>query len=254
MTYKDGKLLWFGNYTCWGHLKKDEYVYQHAHRPFRLQKQYYDEETGLDYNLLRYYEAEARRFVIGLEGGDNLYLFAFNSQIWVDSLGLPKAPWGKGSFDSWFDSANVADIRKVMADPNTKNAIPNALRNGRGFHEWFPVSMADKAKKLGFTASELKGLTTPTSDVQFKDIPDPKNPGKFLEDPHSTGETLPKGQSIRASSIAHIMLADKLEGTKTKRGAIMRIKNFAEKFTRGGKKSVGDVEEYGLILHYVKYN
>lgn len=61
-----------------------------------------------------------------------------------------------------------------MADPNTKNAIPNALRNGGGFHEWFTVSMADK-----------------------------------------------------------------LEGVKTKRGAIMRIKSFAEKFTRGGKKFVG---------------
>ena len=59
----------------------------------------------------------------------------------------------------------VQMLQKVMADSNTKNAIPNALRNGRGFHEWFPVSMADKAKKLGFTASELKGLTTPTSDV-----------------------------------------------------------------------------------------
>ena len=67
-----------------------------------------------------------------MDGGDNLYLFAFNSQIWGDVLGLSKAPWGKGSFDSWFDSANVADIRKVMADPNTKNAIPNALRNGGG--------------------------------------------------------------------------------------------------------------------------
>lgn len=73
-----------------------------------------------------------------MDGGDNLYLFAFNSQIWVDVLGLPKAPWGKGSFDSWFDSANVADIRKVMAEPNTKNSIPNALRNGGGFHEWIP--------------------------------------------------------------------------------------------------------------------
>ena len=37
-----------------------------------------------------------------------------------------------GNFDSWFDRANVADIRKVMANPNTKNAIPNALRNGGG--------------------------------------------------------------------------------------------------------------------------
>ena len=98
--------------------------------------QYADRETGLHYNLFRYYEPDAGWVVnqdpIGLDGGDNLYLFAFNSQIWVDALGLPKALWGKGSFDSWFDSANVADIRKVMADPNTKNTIPNALRNGGG--------------------------------------------------------------------------------------------------------------------------
>lgn len=43
----------------------------------------------------------------------------------------------------------------------------------------------------------------------------------------------------RASSIAYIMLSDKLYDAKTKRGAIMRIKNFSEKFTHGGKKSVG---------------
>ena len=61
--------------------------------------------------------------------------------------GTSQSSMGEGSFDSWFDSANVADIRKVMAEPNTRNAIPNALRNGGGFHEWFPVLMADKAKK-----------------------------------------------------------------------------------------------------------
>ena len=37
MTDKDCNLLWYGNYTGWGHLKKDERVYQHAHQPFRLQ-------------------------------------------------------------------------------------------------------------------------------------------------------------------------------------------------------------------------
>ena len=98
--------------------------------------QYADRETGLHYNFFRYYEPDAGRFVnqnlIGLDGGDNLYLFAFDSHIWVDALGLSKAPWRKGSFNSWFDSANVADIYKVMADPNTKNAIPNALRNVGG--------------------------------------------------------------------------------------------------------------------------
>ena len=61
--------------------------------------QYADRETGLHYNFFRYYEPDAGGGVnqnpIGLDGGDSLYLFAFNSQIWVDTLGLPKAPWGK---------------------------------------------------------------------------------------------------------------------------------------------------------------
>ncbi|MFS9065863.1 RHS domain-containing protein [Streptococcus timonensis] len=37
-------LLWYGEYTAWGRLKKDERVYQHAHQPFRLQDQYCDRE------------------------------------------------------------------------------------------------------------------------------------------------------------------------------------------------------------------
>ena len=46
-----------------GHLKKAERVYRKAHQPFRLQNQYFDEETGLHYNLMWYYEPEAGRFV-----------------------------------------------------------------------------------------------------------------------------------------------------------------------------------------------
>ena len=92
MTDIHGNLLWYGEYTAWGRLKKDERVYRNAHQPFRLQNQYFDEETGLHYNLLRYYEPEAGRFVnqdpIGLLGGENLYWFAPNAQRWVDTLGL----------------------------------------------------------------------------------------------------------------------------------------------------------------------
>lgn len=42
---KDGNLLWFGNYTGWGRLKKDERVYRNVHQPFRLQKQYFDDQV-----------------------------------------------------------------------------------------------------------------------------------------------------------------------------------------------------------------
>ena len=94
MTDIHGNLLWYGEYTAWGRLKKDGRVYKDAHQPFRLQNQYYDEETGLHYNLFRYYEPEAGRFVnqdpIGLLGGENLYWFAPNTSKWFDVLGLNK--------------------------------------------------------------------------------------------------------------------------------------------------------------------
>ena len=96
MTDKDGNLLWFGNYTGWGRLKKNERVYNDAHQPFRLQNQYFDEETGLHYNFFRYYEPDAGRFMnqdpIGLAVGDNLYRFALNGQDWLDPLGLDSKP------------------------------------------------------------------------------------------------------------------------------------------------------------------
>ncbi|MGN6837712.1 RHS repeat-associated core domain-containing protein, partial [Neisseria sp. P0022.S010] len=112
MTDIHGNLLWYGEYTAWGRLKKDERVYKDAHQPFRLQNQYYDEETGLHYNLMRYYEPEVGRFVnqdpIGLLGGDNLYQFAPNAQAWVDPLGLASL-YEIGIYGSLNSKAYVGD-------------------------------------------------------------------------------------------------------------------------------------------------
>ena len=62
-----------------------------AYQPFRLKNQYCNRETGLHYNFFRYYELDSDRFVnqdpIGLLGGSNLYLFAPNTQSWIDSSG-----------------------------------------------------------------------------------------------------------------------------------------------------------------------
>ena len=63
-----------------------------AHQPFRVQNQYFDEEPGLHYKLMWYYEPEAGRFMnqdpIGLMGGEILYQFALNIQRWNDPKGL----------------------------------------------------------------------------------------------------------------------------------------------------------------------
>ncbi|MDU3878686.1 MAG: RHS repeat-associated core domain-containing protein [Veillonella sp.] len=56
-----------------------------------MQNQYVDRETWLRYNLMRYCEPDADRFVnqdpIGLEGGFNVYQFASNAQDWIDPSG-----------------------------------------------------------------------------------------------------------------------------------------------------------------------
>ena len=119
MTDKDGNLLWFGNYTGWGRLKEETKITDSAHQPFRLQNQYADRETGLHYNFFRYYEPDAGRFVnqdpIGLKGGDNLYQFAPNTQVWVDWLGL--AGVNMNLFPSNEDIHSYA--QKVANKPNT---------------------------------------------------------------------------------------------------------------------------------------
>ena len=140
MTDIHGNLLWYGEYTAWGRLKKDERVYKDAHQPFRLQNQYYDEETGLHYNYFRYYDSETGRFVsqdvIGLVGGENFYQFSPNTQSWIDPLGLkelyyltaakdgfyPIMEWGKRKpvGKVWLKKG---DIWKIGETRNVKNGI-----------------------------------------------------------------------------------------------------------------------------------
>ncbi len=121
MTDKDGNLLWFGNYTGWGRLKEETKVTDSAYQPFRLQNQYCDRETGLHYNFFRYYEPDAGRFVnqdpIGLEGGDNIYLFSPNIQSWIDPLGL--LSWNTARKQFW--KAEAKKERDRIAKEKAKN-------------------------------------------------------------------------------------------------------------------------------------
>jgi len=58
----------------------------------RFQGQYEDVETGLYYNLNRYYDPSTGRYInhdpIGMSGGLNLYQYCPNPVEWVDPLGL----------------------------------------------------------------------------------------------------------------------------------------------------------------------
>jgi RHS repeat-associated protein len=111
LTDRHGRVVWRTRYRAWGNVVLQEYggefepgrrgeVEKPLPQSLRLQGQYEDAETGLHYNLFRYYDPDVGRFVsqdpIGLLGGFNLYQYAPNPISWID-------PWGLScvSFRRW---------------------------------------------------------------------------------------------------------------------------------------------------------
>ena len=90
MTDLQGRIVWAPKFRAYGALALAEDW--EVENPLRFQGQYHDAETGLHYNLHRYYSPETGRFInqdpIGLEGGDNAYRYVPNPVNWVDPLGL----------------------------------------------------------------------------------------------------------------------------------------------------------------------
>ncbi len=96
VTAADGTLVWAGYQAGFGENRGDiSNSGAYFEQPLRLPGQYFDEETGLHYNLFRYYAPECGRFIsqdpIGLLGGLNLYAYAPNPLSWIDPLGLSAA-------------------------------------------------------------------------------------------------------------------------------------------------------------------
>ncbi|NIF22818.1 RHS repeat-associated core domain-containing protein, partial [Candidatus Pantoea multigeneris] len=94
-----GQLRWSGDYAPFGEVTNPvinsmPMLKNQVHIPLRYAGQYEDRETGLHYNLFRYYDPQVGRFTtpdpIGVLGGFNLYQYAPNPNGWVDPLGLAK--------------------------------------------------------------------------------------------------------------------------------------------------------------------
>ncbi|EPV6066275.1 RHS repeat-associated core domain-containing protein, partial [Escherichia coli] len=93
VTAADGTLVWAGYQAGFGENRGDiSNSGAYFEQGLRLPGQYYDEETGLHYNLFRYYAPECGRFIsqdpISIRGGLNLYRYAPNPLSWIDPLGL----------------------------------------------------------------------------------------------------------------------------------------------------------------------
>ena len=93
VTAPDGTLVWAGYQAGFGKNRGDiSNSGAYFEQALRLPGQYYDEETGLHYNLFRYYAPECGRFIsqdpISIRGGLNLYRYAPNPITHIDPSGL----------------------------------------------------------------------------------------------------------------------------------------------------------------------
>ncbi|MBR9958221.1 RHS domain-containing protein, partial [Cronobacter sakazakii] len=93
VTDADGQTVWRGQFSTWGETERELSVPQwQVPQNLRFQGQYLDRESGLHYNLFRYYDPVAGRYTqmdpIGLAGGLNTYSYVGDPLTWVDPLGL----------------------------------------------------------------------------------------------------------------------------------------------------------------------
>jgi RHS repeat-associated protein len=96
-----GAVAWHGHTTLWGALLSGP---GSASTPLRFPGQYHDPETGLHYNLHRYYDPETGRFLshdpLGLEAGADSLAYVANPTAWIDPLGLAACKPTKGASGS----------------------------------------------------------------------------------------------------------------------------------------------------------
>ncbi|EPV2478830.1 RHS repeat-associated core domain-containing protein [Enterobacter ludwigii] len=211
VTDAEGNLRWSGNYDTFGKMqgqtvasieKRKGALYD---QPLRYAGQYQDNESGLHYNLFRYYEPEVGRFItqdpIGLRGGFNLYQYAPNPLGWVDPLGLYRGEGERGlgkyhvfhehTLDSseytltdkeHFSRANESVYKRLQVDPDFK----------RELQVKYPgvVEHVQPMKNGKFRGSSPKGMTWHHGDspgsLQLADFNDHKSYHKIYH-PDGTG-------------------------------------------------------------------
>ncbi|WP_080533852.1 RHS repeat-associated core domain-containing protein [Vibrio vulnificus] len=148
---ENGDVVWQGEQALWGHYQQRNALPNHGFREnahndelycdLRYQGQIEDRESGLYYNVNRYYDADSGQYLspdpIGFAGGLRPQAYVFNPLDWVDPLGLANRP-NNGKYHIFHDhkidssnrfssdsvqfrKANKELIGKMRSDPEFKN-------------------------------------------------------------------------------------------------------------------------------------
>ncbi|MEI7070089.1 RHS repeat-associated core domain-containing protein, partial [Pectobacterium parmentieri] len=182
MTDAEGAVRWSGDYGSFGAVNgqtQDSEGLRHGKsvesQSLRYAGQYADEETGLHYNLFRYYDPTVGRFTtqdpIGLRGGLNLYSYAPNPLGWIDPLGLTGTPLEKGA-----PLSDATKVYRISTDgpygfdfnPREIDAINNGKLNPPGVSV-IRANSADEATRIWNDAFPKRPATS-VGEVSAADL------------------------------------------------------------------------------------
>jgi len=118
ITDKDQAVVWQGDYQPFGAVEETTAVVEN---PTRFPGQYFDQETGLHYNLMRDYDPVLGRYLqsdpVGLDGGINIYGYAYqNPIIYVDPHGETVVA-SRMQIGDWWLVFHVPNDECLLADP-----------------------------------------------------------------------------------------------------------------------------------------
>ena len=150
-------MAWAATYDSFGNVQID---FKEVTNNLRFPGQYYDAETGLHYNLNRYYDPNTGRYLSTDPSwtGLNLYAYVFNNPLsWIDPLGLCPE-------QSYSQSANIIEAYEFFFNQTDHPTIPNY-----SYEDWQSNLGEFVGVILENTADFLIGLTTHVL-IQFLNI------------------------------------------------------------------------------------
>ena len=126
---QSGVTVWSATYDAFGRATVD--AASTVTNNFRYPGQYYDAETGLHYNWMRYYDPNIGRYVtsdpIGLRGGINEYTYVNGNTLrWIDPNGLKMFCFP--GMKCWSDKIPPTD--KIPPKEPTSPGKPNQKEQG----------------------------------------------------------------------------------------------------------------------------
>ncbi|MFW6691329.1 DUF6531 domain-containing protein [Streptomyces sp. MAR4 CNX-425] len=163
---EQGAVAWHSRSTLWG--RTAWAADSTAHTPLRFPGQYDDPESGLHYNVLRYYDPGIARYLtpdpLGLAPGPNPAAYVDNPHVWTDPLGL--APYGKpvrmtlNKLQLKGPEYKLTDVerdfvKKLLERRGNLQVYRTDQKAGMG--DFAIVDMSDATKKVGWIVDHKMG-------------------------------------------------------------------------------------------------